>query len=242
MKSKLFIVLVIAACLCLNACTERSASNPQQNSGVGENQSSQSSTKSSEKMGLNNSDIHSKEETSMPDVSTDSSSIMEGRNENKQEEQAIFCIQELTWEKEDGSIMELTVSVPKDWNCDAPNRTSTKQFSGEIMFNDGSGQKIAGSLGVLLELKDGQFLSSLENPQNFLTEIIDSRTLTINGKEYHLDITNIGDPLRPDVFVYSYSFKEDNHLINFYFYNDQNNLDNIPIFEAILSSICVSFS
>lgn len=90
MKSKLFIALTIAACLCLSACTERSASNPQQNSGVGENQSSQSTIELSEEKESNNSDMYSQDTTSKPDTSEDFSAIVGNEKETNQEEQTMI--------------------------------------------------------------------------------------------------------------------------------------------------------
>ena len=56
---------------------------------------------------------------------------------DKQPADPNFQRQTLTWKKEDGSIMELTVSVPKSWECDSPNRLlPSNQFSGEIIFDD----------------------------------------------------------------------------------------------------------
>lgn len=124
MKKKLFIMLVIIACLGLGACSKRNVNS-----------------------------IDSQGATSKPDTSASDSVIVENEKDYNQEEQTIFCSQILTWKKEDGSIMELTVSVPKTWKCDFPNKLSTKQFSGEIMFINEEGEKIAGSLGVLLKLK-----------------------------------------------------------------------------------------
>lgn len=122
MKKKLFIMLVIIACLGLGACSKRNVNS-----------------------------IDSQGATSKPDTSASDSVIVENEKDYNQEEQTIFCSQILTWKKEDGSIMELTVSVPKTWKCDFPNKLSTKQFSGEIMFINEEGEKIAGSLGVLLK-------------------------------------------------------------------------------------------
>ena len=160
---------------------------------------------------------------------------------DKQPADPNFQKQTLTWKKEDGSIMELTISVPKSWECDSPNRLlSSNQFSGEIIFDDERGEKIAGSFGIIDTLQEGQTLLDLENPHNFLTKTIDSQTITINEKKYRLDITNIGDRLRPNIFVYAYCFALENQVISFYFYNDNDNPDLLPLYEKILSSIEVT--
>ncbi len=161
---------------------------------------------------------------------------------DKQPADPNFQRQTLTWKKEDSSIMELTVSVPKNWICDSPIDTLCESgIYGDIYFDDERGEKIAGSFGIIDTLQEGQTLLDLENPHNFLTKTIDSQTITINEKKYRLDITNIGDKLRPNIFVYAYCFAFEDQVVSFYFYNTQNNLDMLPLFEKILSSICISF-
>lgn len=160
---------------------------------------------------------------------------------DKQLDDPNFQKQTLTWKKENGSIMELTVSVPKSWKCDSPNRLlSSNQFSGEIIFDNERGEKIAGSFGIIDTLQERQTLLDLENPHNFLTKTIDSQAITINEKKYRLDITNIGDKLRPNIFVYAYCFALENQVISFYFYNDNDNPDLLPLYEKILDSIEVT--
>ena len=157
---------------------------------------------------------------------------------DKQPADPNFQRQTLTWKKEDGSIMELTVSVPKSWKCDSPiDMLCESGIYGDIYFDDERGEKIAGSFGIIDTLQEGQTLLDLENPHNFLTKTIDSQTITINEKKYRLDITNIGDRLRPNIFVYAYCFALENQVISFYFYNDNDNPDLIPLYEKILDSI-----
>ena len=157
---------------------------------------------------------------------------------DKQPADPNFQRQTLTWKKEDSSIMELTVSVPKNWICDSPIDTLCESgIYGDIYFDDERGEKIAGSFGIIDTLQEGQTLLDLENPHNFLTKTIDSQTITINEKKYRLDITNIGDKLRPNIFVYAYCFTLENQVVSFYFYNDNDNPDLLPLYEKILSSI-----
>lgn len=162
---------------------------------------------------------------------------------DKQPADPNFQRQTLTWKKEDGSIMELTISVPKSWECDSPNRLlSSNQFSGEIIFDDERGEKIAGSFGIIDTLQEGQTLLDLENPHNFLLGTLRTSTLSVNGTNFRLDVSCLGKRINSSdiVFVYAYCFALENQVVSFYFYNDNDNPDLIPLYEKILSSIEVT--
>ena len=159
---------------------------------------------------------------------------------DKQPADPNFQKQTLTWKKEDGSIMELTISVPKSWECDSPNRLlSSNQFSGEIIFDDERGEKIAGSFGIIDTLQEGQTLLDLENPHNFLLGTLRTSTLSVNGTNFRLDVSCLGKRINSSdiVFVYAYCFALENQVVSFYFYNDNDNPDLLPLYEKILDSI-----
>ena len=159
---------------------------------------------------------------------------------DKQPADPNFQRQTLTWKKEDGSAMELTVSVPKSWECDSPNRLlSSNQFSGEIIFDDERGEKIAGSFGIIDTLQEGQTLLDLENPHNFLLGTLRTSTLSVNGTNFRLDVSCLGKRINSSdiVFVYAYCFALENQVVSFYFYNDNDNPDLLPLYEKILDSI-----
>ena len=159
---------------------------------------------------------------------------------DKQPADPNFQRQTLTWKKEDGSIMELTVSVPKSWECDSPNRLlPSNQFSGEIIFDDERGEKIAGSFGIIDTLQEGQTLLDLENPHNFLLGTLRTSTLSVNGTNFRLDVSCLGKRINSSdiVFVYAYCFALENQVVSFYFYNDNDNPDLLPLYEKILDSI-----
>ena len=159
---------------------------------------------------------------------------------DKQPADPNFQRQTLTWKKEDGSAMELTISVPKSWECDSPNRLlSSNQFSGEIIFDDERGEKIAGSFGIIDTLQEGQTLLDLENPHNFLLGTLRTSTLSVNGTNFRLDVSCLGKRINSSdiVFVYAYCFALENQVVSFYFYNDNDNPDLLPLYEKILDSI-----
>ena len=159
---------------------------------------------------------------------------------DKQPADPNFQRQTLTWKKEDGSIMELTVSVPKSWKCDSPSRLlPSNQFSGEIIFDDERGEKIAGSFGIIDTLQEGQTLLDLENPHNFLLGILRTSNLSVNGTNFRLDVSCLGKRINSSdiVFVYAYCFALENQVVSFYFYNDNDNPDLLPLYEKILDSI-----
>ena len=159
---------------------------------------------------------------------------------DKQPADPNFQKQTLTWKKEDGSAMELTISVPKSWECDSPNRLlSSNQFSGEIIFDDERGEKIAGSFGIIDTLQEGQTLLDLENPHNFLLGTLRTSTLSVNGTNFRLDVSCLGKRINSSdiVFVYAYCFALENQVVSFYFYNDNDNPDLLPLYEKILDSI-----
>ena len=159
---------------------------------------------------------------------------------DKQPADPNFQRQTLTWKKEDGSAMELTVSVPKSWICDSPNRLlPSNHFSGEIIFDDERGEKIAGSFGIIDTLQEGQTLLDLENPHNFLLGTLRTSTLSVNGTNFRLDVSCLGKRINSSdiVFVYAYCFALENQVVSFYFYNDNDNPDLLPLYEKILDSI-----
>ena len=159
---------------------------------------------------------------------------------DKQPADPNFQRQTLTWKKEDGSAMELTVSVPKSWICDSPNRLlPSNHFSGEIIFDDERGEKIAGSFGIIDTLQEGQTLLDLENPHNFLLGTLRTSTLSVNGTNFRLDVSCLGKRINSSdiVFVYAYCFVLENQVVSFYFYNDNDNPDLLPLYEKILDSI-----
>lgn len=86
---KIFLAAVLAACLCLSACSERTTSNLEYNSGVGVNSPAQSSAEMSEEKESNNSDIYSQDTTSKPDTSASDSVIVGNEKEYNQEEQTM---------------------------------------------------------------------------------------------------------------------------------------------------------
>ena len=159
---------------------------------------------------------------------------------DKQPADPNFQRQTLTWKKEDGSAMELTVSVPKSWICDSPNRLlPSNHFSGEIIFDDERGEKIAGSFGIINTFQEGQTLLDLENPHNFLLGTLRTSTLSVNGTNFRLDVSCLGKRINSSdiVFVYAYCFVLENQVVSFYFYNDNDNPDLLPLYEKILDSI-----
>ena len=162
---------------------------------------------------------------------------------DKQPADPNFQRQTLTWKKEDGSIMELTVSVPKSWKCDSPiDMLRESDIYGDIYFDDERGEKIAGSFGIIDTLQEGQTLLDLENPHNFLLGTLRTSTLSVNGTNFRLDVSCLGKRINSSdiVFVYAYCFALENQVVSFYFYNDNDNPDLIPLYEKILSSIEVT--
>ena len=159
---------------------------------------------------------------------------------DKQPADPNFQRQTLTWKKEDGSIMELTVSVPKSWKCDSPiDMLCESGIYGDIYFDDERGEKIAGSFGIIDTLQEGQTLLDLENPHNFLLGTLRTSTLSVNGTNFRLDVSCLGKRINSSdiVFVYAYCFALENQVVSFYFYNDNDNPDLLPLYEKILDSI-----
>ena len=159
---------------------------------------------------------------------------------DKQPADPNFQRQTLTWKKEDGSIMELTVSVPKSWKCDSPiDMLRESDIYGDIYFDDERGEKIAGSFGIIDTLQEGQTLLDLENPHNFLLGTLRTSTLSVNGTNFRLDVSCLGKRINSSdiVFVYAYCFALENQVVSFYFYNDNDNPDLLPLYEKILDSI-----
>ena len=159
---------------------------------------------------------------------------------DKQPADPNFQRQTLTWKKEDGSAMELTVSVPKNWICDSPIDTLCESdIYGDIYFVDERGEKIAGSFGIIDTLQEGQTLLDLENPHNFLLGTLRTSTLSVNGTNFRLDVSCLGKRINSSdiVFVYAYCFALENQVVSFYFYNDNDNPDLLPLYEKILDSI-----
>lgn len=162
---------------------------------------------------------------------------------DKQPVDPTFQRQTLTWKKEDGSAMELTVSVPKSWECDSPiDMLRESDIYGDIYFDDERGEKIAGSFGIIDTLQEGQTLLDLENPHNFLLGILRTSNLSVNGTNFRLDISCLGKRINSSdiVFVYAYCFALEDQVVSFYFYNDNDNPDLLPLYEKILSSIEVT--
>ncbi len=160
---------------------------------------------------------------------------------DKQPADPNFQRQTLTWKKEDGSAMELTVSVPKNWICDSPIDTLCESdIYGDIYFVDERGEKIAGSFGIIDTLQEGQTLLDLENPhRDFHLESPITSQLSVNGTDFRLDIGCLGKRINSSdiVFVYAYCFALENQVVSFYFYNDNDNPDLLPLYEKILDSI-----
>ena len=160
---------------------------------------------------------------------------------DKQPADPNFQRQTLTWKKEDGSIMELTVSVPKSWKCDSPiDMLCESGIYGDIYFDDERGEKIAGSFGIIDTLQEGQTLLNLENPhRDFHLESPIASQLSVNSKDFRLDVGCLGKRINNNdiVFVYAYCFALENQVISFYFYNDNDNPDLLPLYEKILDSI-----
>lgn len=146
-----------------------------------------------------------------------------------------YVTSSFSWKNQFGKNLTLQVDVPDDWIAEKPTDPPTI----DQYFDNQNGIKIAGSFGIVDILTEGETLQSLNNPAGFLTHILESQVVLIDGKEFLLEKVNLSDSHRPELFVYNYCFEQDGIVINFYFYNDSDNQARLPLYEAILSSIQV---
>lgn len=150
----------------------------------------------------------------------------------------VYVTSSFSWKNQFGKNLTLQVDVPDDWIAEKPTDPPTI----DQHFDNQNGIKIAGSFGIVDVLTKGETLQSLNNPAGFLTHILESQVVLIDGKEFLLEKVNLSDSHRPEVFVYNYCFEQDGIVINFYFYNDSDDQTQLPLYEAILSSIRVDIS
>lgn len=146
-----------------------------------------------------------------------------------------YVTSSFSWKNQFGKNLTLQVDVPDDWIAEKPTDSPTI----DQYFDNQNGIKIAGSFGIVDVLTEGETLQSLNNPAGFLTHILESQVVLIDGKEFLLEKVNLSDSHRPELFVYNYCFEQDGIVINFYFYNDSDDQTRLPLYEAILSSIQV---
>ena len=146
-----------------------------------------------------------------------------------------YVTSSFSWKNQFGKNLTLQVDVPDDWIAEKPTDSPTI----DQYFDNKNGIKIAGSFGIVDVLTEGETLQSLNNPAGFLTHILESQVVLIDGKEFLLEKVNLSDSHRPELFVYNYCFEQDGIVINFYFYNDSDDQTRLPLYEAILSSIQV---
>lgn len=149
-----------------------------------------------------------------------------------------YVTSSFSWKNQFGKNLTLQVDVPDDWIAEK----STDSPTIDQYFDNQNGIKIAGSFGIVDVLTEGETLQSLNNPAGFLTHILESQVVLIDGKEFLLEKVNLSDSHRPELFVYNYCFEQDGIVINFYFYNDSDNQARLPLYETILSSIQVNIS
>lgn len=146
-----------------------------------------------------------------------------------------YVTSSFSWKNQFGKNLTLQVDVPDDWIAEKPTDSPTI----DQYFDNQNGIKIAGSFGIVDVLTEGETLQSLNNPAGFLTHILESQVVLIDGEEFLLEKVNLSDSHRPELFVYNYCFEQDGIVINFYFYNDSDDQTRLPLYEAILSSIQV---
>lgn len=149
-----------------------------------------------------------------------------------------YVTSSFSWKNQFGKNLTLQVDVPDDWIAEKP----TDSLTIDQYFDNQNGIKIAGSFGIVDVLTEGETLQSLNNPAGFLTHILESQVVLIDGKEFLLEKVNLSDSHRPELFVYNYCFEQDGIVINFYFYNDSDDQTQLPLYETILSSIRVDIS
>lgn len=149
-----------------------------------------------------------------------------------------YVTSSFSWKNQFGKNLTLQVDVPDDWIAEK----STDSPTIDQYFDNQNGIKIAGSFGIVDVLTEGETLQSLNNPAGFLTHILESQVVLIDGKEFLLEKVNLSDSHRPELFVYNYCFEQDGIVINFYFYNDSDDQTQLPLYETILSSIRVDIS
>lgn len=150
----------------------------------------------------------------------------------------VYVTSSFSWKNQFGKNLTLQVDVPDDWITEKPTDPPTI----DQHFDNQNGIKIAGSFGIVDVLTEGETLQSLNNPAGFLTHILESQVVLIDGKEFLLEKVNLSDSHRPELFVYNYCFEQDGIVINFYFYNDSDDQTQLPLYETILSSIRVDIS
>lgn len=149
-----------------------------------------------------------------------------------------YVTSSFSWKNQFGKNLTLQVDVPDDWIAEKTTDSPTI----DQYFDNQNGIKIAGSFGIVDVLTEGETLQSLNNPAGFLTHILESQVVLIDGKEFLLEKVNLSDSHRPELFVYNYCFEQDGIVINFYFYNDSDDQTQLPLYETILSSIRVDIS
>lgn len=140
--------------------------------------------------------------------------------------------QTMTWTEQEGLQLRLEVSVPEDWSYEGQ-----ENGSGDQDFVNAGGQKIAGSFGILRLLEEGETLEELDNPAQIPSREIECSLITVDGRDYLLEKANLSSRDRPDLYAYCYCFVQDGALLNFYFYNDGDAPEALPVYEAVLASI-----
>lgn len=140
--------------------------------------------------------------------------------------------QTMTWEEEEGRVLRMEVSVPKDWSYHG-----RESGSGDQYYQNADGQKIAGSFGILHLLEEGETLEEQDNPAQIPSREIERSFVTVDGRDYLLEKANLSSRDRPDLYAYNYCFMQDGALLNFYFYNDGDDPAALAVYEAVLASI-----
>ncbi len=226
----LTLVLITLVILCLLLVTNR----------LGTLGQSEKEKQTSMMEALERKDFTTEDSTHFPKETVDDFSNLEDAQDSEPADiqKEVYVTSSFSWKNQFGKNLTLQVDVPDDWIAEKPTDPPTI----DQHFDKQNGIKIAGSFGIVDILTEGETLQSLNNPARFLTHILESQVVLIDGKEFLLEKVNLSDSHRPELFVYNYCFEQDGIVINFYFYNDSDNQTRLPLYEAILSSIQVNIS
>ena len=158
---------------------------------------------------------------------------------------------DFVWTKETGDKMNLSVTVPEEWDKNSVNTSSTGTFSDELSIRDKNKSKQAGSHGIVAVLDDGQTLQEAEIDGGYPLGCLSTEYITIGDRTYRkdnipIDTKSAGLPSDVRVFANVYYFCVDNYVLDFFFYYtgvgfDADSYDHAQQ-EKILSSISIRFS
>lgn len=226
----LTLVLITLVILCLLLVTNR----------LGTLGQSEKEKQTSMMEALERKDFTTEDSTHFPKETVDDFSNLEDAQDSEPADiqKEAYVTSSFSWKNQFGKNLTLQVDVPDDWIAEKPTDLPTI----DQHFDNQNGIKIAGSFGIVDVLTEGETLQSLNNPAGFLTHILESQVVLIDGKEFLLEKVNLSDSRRPELFVYNYCFEQDGIVINFYFYNDSDDQTQLPLYETILSSIQVNIS